>query len=134
MIDDKINNSLKELENQLKNVEAARNQVEKTVNSFDEINNSTKEYVSSLSEIKSKLDNIIILIEQDYNNKVSEFEKDRVEIIKSSMNAIRKIEEVTNSVTELLALNANLLQKKLTYTLILDGIIIVGVIVAIFLK
>ena len=108
--------------------------MEKTVNSFDEINNSTKEYVSSLSEIKSKLDNIIILIEQDYNNKVSEFEKDRVEIIKSSMNAIRKIEEVTNSVTELLALNANLLQKKLTYTLILDGIIIVGVIVAIFLK
>lgn len=134
MIDDKINNSLKELENQLKNVEAARTQVEKTINSFDGINISTKKYVYSLNEIKTRLDEIVKLIGQDYNNKVSEFEKDRAEIVKSSNNAINKIEKATNSVRETLVSNANLLQKKLTYTLILNVIIIAAVIAKIFLK
>lgn len=134
MIDDKINNSLKELENQLKNVEVARTQVEKTINSFDGINISTKKYVYSLNEIKTRLDEIVKLIGQDYNNKVSEFEKDRAEIVKSSNNAINKIEKATNSVRETLVSNANLLQKKLTYTLILNVIIIAAVIAKIFLK
>lgn len=134
MIDDKINNSLKELENQLKNVEAARTQVEKTINSFDGINISTKKYVYSLNEIKTRLDEIVKLIGQDYNNKVSEFEKDRAEIVKSSNNAINKIEKATNNVRETLVSNANLLQKKLTYTLILNVIIIAAVIAKIFLK
>lgn len=134
MIDEKINNSLKELESQLKNVEAARKQVEKTVNSFDGINNSTQKYVSSLSEIKKTLDSIVEQIGKDYVKKVSEFEKDRHEIIESSKKTIKGIDDVTNNVTELLATNANLLQKKLTYTLILNVIIIAGVIATIFLK
>lgn len=134
MIDDKINNSLKELENQLKNVEAARKQVEKTVNSFNGINDSTQQYVSSLSEIKTTLDEIIKQIGKNYENKVSEFEKDRHEIFESSKKAIKGIEEATNNITKLLASNANLLQKKLTYILILNIIIIAGIIAAIFLK
>lgn len=134
MIDERINNSLEELENQLKKVEAARKQVEKTINSFNGINDSTQKYVSRLSEIKTTLNEIIKLIRQDYKDKVSEFEKDRHVIIESSENAINKIEEATNNVTELLASNTNLLQKKLTYTLILNVIIIAGVIATIFLK
>ena len=97
-------------------------------------NISTKKYVYSLNEIKTRLDEIVKLIGQDYNNKVSEFEKDRAEIVKSSNNAINKIEKATNSVRETLVSNANLLQKKLTYTLILNVIIIAAVIAKIFLK
>ena len=47
MIDEKINNSLKELEQRLQNVESARKQVEKTVSSYDGLNKTTAEYVSS---------------------------------------------------------------------------------------
>ena len=47
MMDEKINNSLKELEQRLQNVESARKQVEKTVSSYDNLNKTTAEYVSS---------------------------------------------------------------------------------------
>ena len=35
MIDQKINNSLRELEQSLKNIDSARKQVEKTISSYD---------------------------------------------------------------------------------------------------
>ena len=108
--------------------------MEKTVISFNGINDSTQQYVSSLSEIKTTLDEIIKQIGKNYENKVSEFEKDRHEIFESSKKAIKGIEEATNNITKLLASNANLLQKKLTYILILNIIIIAGIIAAIFLK
>ena len=57
MIDQKINNSLKELEQSLKNIESARKQVEKTVNSYDGLNNTTSEYVTTLSTLTTNVKN-----------------------------------------------------------------------------
>ena len=55
MIDEKINNSLRELEQGLKSMESARKQVEKTVNSYDGLNLATAEYVSKLGTITTKI-------------------------------------------------------------------------------
>ena len=52
MIDQRINDTLKELEQALINIDSARSQVEKTVNSFDGLNSSTSEYVSQLVDCK----------------------------------------------------------------------------------
>ena len=48
MIEEKINNSLKELEEGLKDIESARKQVEKTVSSYDGLTKTTAEYVTKL--------------------------------------------------------------------------------------
>ena len=50
MIDEKINNSLRELEQGLKNVESARKQVEKTVSSYDGLNKTTADIKCSNRE------------------------------------------------------------------------------------
>ena len=55
MIDERINNSLKELESQLRNIESARKQVEKTVGSFDGLNATTNNYVQSLNAIRGQI-------------------------------------------------------------------------------
>ena len=55
MIDEKINNSLKELEQGLKDIESARKQVEKTVNSYDGLNKTTGEYVTKLGALTTKI-------------------------------------------------------------------------------
>ena len=46
MIDQRINDSLKELEQGLKNIDSARKQVERTINSYDGLHNSTSEYMN----------------------------------------------------------------------------------------
>lgn len=48
MIDQRINDSLMELEQGLKNIDSARKQVERTVNSYEGLRNSTSEYVTQL--------------------------------------------------------------------------------------
>ena len=90
MIDEKINNSLRELEQGLKNVESARKQVEKTVSSYDGLNKTTAEYVSQLGVITAKIKELVDSIGKDYDQKVKAFEKDRDTVIKAS-NAARKV-------------------------------------------
>ena len=68
MIDEKINNSLRELEQGLKNVESARKQVEKTVSSYDGLNKTTAEYVSQLGVITTKVKVIEIIYGRGKNN------------------------------------------------------------------
>ena len=75
MIDEKINNSLRELEQGLKNVESARKQVEKTVSSYDGLNKTTAEYVSQLGVITTKVKELVDSIGKDYDQKVKAFEK-----------------------------------------------------------
>lgn len=98
MIDERINKSLTEIETQLRNLESARVQVDKTVNAFDELNSTTTDYVSSLNEIHSKLADLINLVGEDYTKNVSEFKKDRAEIINSTNNLLERIDNTANDV------------------------------------
>jgi len=74
MIDEKINNSLKELEDSLNNIESARRQVEKIVTSHEALSNSTTEFVNSLNNVTTKIQIIIDLIGKDYNQRINTFE------------------------------------------------------------
>jgi DNA repair exonuclease SbcCD ATPase subunit len=129
MIEDKINNSLRELEQGLKNVESARKQVEKTVNSYNGLNKTTAEYVSQLGVITTKVKELVDSIGNDYNLKVKAFEKDRDAVIKASFVATDKLSDATedfkNSLFEI--------NKKLKYGLIVNVVTLVAIAVTVFL-
>lgn len=129
MIEDKINNSLRELEQGLKNVESARKQVEKTVNSYNGLNKTTAEYVSQLGVITTKVKELVDSIGNDYNLKVKAFEKDRDAVIKASIVATDKLSDATedfkNSLFEI--------NKKLKYGLIVNVVTLVAIAVTVFL-
>ena len=82
MIDQRINDSLKELEQGLKNIDSARKQVERTINSYDGLHNSTSEYVTQLGKLTTKVKELVTAIGTDYNQKATAFDKDRKVIIR----------------------------------------------------
>ena len=129
MIDQRINDSLKELEQGLKNIDSARKQVEKTVNSFDGLNGSTSEYVSQLGILTSKVKGLIAAIETDYNQKTAAFEKDRKSIIESANSASQKLADAT----EAFANSLNKIDTKLKYSMIVNAILFVILGVLVFL-
>lgn len=128
MIDQKINNSLKELEQSLKNIDSARKQVEKTVGSYDGLKNATSEYVSTLSTLTSKIRELIFSIEIDYKQKVSSFEKDRETIVDSTNAALQKLSDATDNFQNSL----NSVEAKLKYSLILNGVTLVALAAVLF--
>ena len=75
MIDQRINDSLKELEQSLKNLDSARKQVEKTIESYDGLHDSASEYVAQLKKITTKVEELIAAVGRDYKQKVEEFDK-----------------------------------------------------------
>jgi methyl-accepting chemotaxis protein len=123
MIDEKINNSLKELEQGLKNVESARKQVEKTVSSYDGLNKTTAEYVSQLGVITTKVKELVDSIGKDYDQKVKAFEKDRETVIKASNAATEKLSNATEEFKESLFE----IQTKLKYSLIVNAVSLVAI-------
>ena len=129
MIDQRINDSLKELEQRLKNIDSARKQVEKTVNSFDGLNGSTSEYVSQLGILTSKVKGLIAAIETDYNQKTAAFEKDRKSIVESANSASQKLADAT----EVFANSLNKIDTKLKYSMIVNAILFVILGVLVFL-
>lgn len=129
MIDQRINDSLKELEQGLKNIDSARKQVEKTVNSFDGLNGSTSEYISQLGTLTSKVKGLIAAIETDYNQKTAAFEKDRKSIIESVNSASQKLADAT----ETFANSLNKIDTKLKYSMIVNAILFVILGVVVFL-
>lgn len=132
MIDEKINNSLRELEQGLKSMESARKQVEKTVNSYDGLNSTTAEYVSKLGTITTKIQELVDTIGKDYSQKVKAFEKDRETVINASTAATEKLskasEEFKDSLVDV--------QTKLKYSLILNAVslVVIGIIVYLLSK
>lgn len=128
MIDQKINNSLKELEQSLKNIESARKQVEKTVNSYDGLNNITSEYVTTLSTLTTNVKNLIKSVETDYNQKVSAFEQDRKTIIDSANAASQKLSEASDGFKASL----NNIETKLRYSMIINIITFISLLVVLF--
>jgi uncharacterized coiled-coil DUF342 family protein len=90
MIDEKINQTLKELELGLKDLDSARKQVEKTVKSYDGLTEKTETYVNSLSAVKDKLEQLVELLGKDYKAKNLEFKSDCSKIISSCESAVEK--------------------------------------------
>ena len=129
MIDQRINDSLKELEQGLKNIDSARKQVENTVKSFDGLNGSTSEYVSQLGTLTSEVKGLIAAIETDYNHKTAAFEKDRKSIIESANSASHKLADAT----EVFASSLNKIDTKLKYSMIVNAILFVILGVVVFL-
>lgn len=127
MIDQRINESLKELEQGLKNIDSARKQVERTINSYDGLYNSTSEYVTQLGNLTTKVKELIAAIGTDYNQKVATFDKDRKVIVDSANSAIH---ELSNS-TETFKNSLNNVENKLKYSLIVNItlFVILGIIV-----
>ena len=128
MIDQKINNSLKELEQSLKNIDSARKQVEKTVGSYDGLKNATYEYVSTLSTLTSKVRELLSSIETDYKQKVLSFEKDRETIVDSTNAALQQLSDVTDNFQNSL----NSVEAKLKYSLVLNGLTLVALAAVLF--
>ena len=132
MIDEKIDNSLRELEQGLKSMESARKQVEKTVNSYDGLNATTADYVSKLGTITTRIQELVDAIGKDYSQKVKAFEEDREKVINASAAATEKLsnatEEFKNSLDEI--------RSKLKYSLIINAVSFVAIaaILLLFLK
>ena len=129
MIDEKINNSLKELEQGLKDIESARKQVEKTVNSYDGLNKTTGEYVTKLGALTTKIQELVDSIGKDYSQKVKDFENDRDTVVKAATSATDNLNNATedfkNSLSEVKA--------KLKYSLIVNAVSLVAIIAIVFL-
>lgn len=118
MIDEKINNSLRELEHGLKKLESARKQVENIASSYDGLNNTTAEYVNQLGVITTKVQELVDCIGNDYAQKVEAFEKDRDTVIKASNAATDKL---TNA-TEEFKVSLLEIRIKLKYALIISAV------------
>lgn len=132
MIDEKINNSLRELEQGLKNVESARKQVEKTVSAYDGLNKTTAEYVSQLGIITTKVKELVDSIGKDYDQKIKAFEKDRDTVIKASNAATDKLSNATEEFRK----SQFEIQTKLKYSLIINAVslVVITAIVILLLK
>ena len=132
MIDEKINNSLRELEQGLKDLESARKQVEKTVNSYNGLNATTADYVSKLGTITTRIQELVDTIGKDYSQKVKAFDEDRKTVVNASTAATEKLtnatEEFKNSLGEI--------RSKLKYSLIINAVSFVAIaaILLLFLK
>ena len=129
MIDERINNSLRELEQGLKNVESARKQVEKTVNAYNDLKNTTSAYVSQLNVISAKVKELVHLVGNDYDQKVKTFEKDRDSIITASNAAIEKLSTATEEFKDSLFK----IQTKLKYSLVVNIVSLAAIILMVFL-
>ena len=134
MIDEKINQTLSELENSLRNIDSARQQVENTVNSYSGLKVATSDYVRSLSSINDNLQELVTAIDKDYRSKAESFDKDRKNISEScqaTISAINKsVEDITNEVSS----NIDKIHRKFTYLLICNFILFVTMIILYFLS
>ena len=132
MIDQRINDSLKELEQSLKNSDSARKQVEKTMESYDGLHDSVSEYVAQLEKITTKVEELIVVVGTDYTQKVEEFDKDCKSIIESANSASQKLSEATDSFNNSL----NKIEAKQNYSLIINIVlaVILGSIIVLFIR
>ena len=128
MIDERINNTLNELEKGLINIESARKQVENTVNSFNALTGTTTEFVNQLGTITTKIHELVECIGQDYEQKVKIFEKDRDAIINASTDAIGKISNAIEDYKESLSI----IQTNLKYSMVINAISLFAIVALVF--
>ena len=132
MIDQRINDSLKELEQSLKNIDSARKQVEKIIESYDGLHDSASEYVAQLKKTTTKVEELIAAVGTDYKQKVEEFDKDCKSIIESANSASQKLSEATDSFNNSL----NTIEGKQNYSMMINIVlaIILGSIIVLFIR
>lgn len=132
MIDQRINDSLKELEQSLKNLDSARKQVEKTIESYDGLHDSASEYVAQLKKITAKVEELIAAVGTDYKQKVEDFDKDCKSVVELANSASQKLSEATDSFNNSL----NKIETKLNYSLIINVVlaVILGSIIVLFMR
>ena len=132
MIDQRINDSLMELEQSLKKLDSARKQVEKTIESYDGLHDSVSEYVAQLEKITTKVEELIVVVGTDYTQKVKGFDNDCKSIIESANSASQKLSEATDSFNNSL----NKIEAKQNYSLIINVVlaIILGSIIVLFIR
>lgn len=132
MIDQRINDSLKELEQSLKDIDSARKQVENTINSYDGLQNSTSEYVAQLENLTAKVKELVTIVGKDYKQKVADFDKNCKSIIESANSASQKLSEATDSFNNSL----NKIEAKQNYSLIINVVlaVILGSIIVLFIR
>lgn len=132
MIDQRINDSLKELEQSLKDIDSARKQVENTINSYDGLQNSTSEYVAQLENLTAKVKELVTIVGKDYKQKVADFDKNCKSIIESANSASQNLSEATESFNNSL----NKIDAKQNYCMIINIVlaIILGGIILLFIR
>ena len=132
MIDQRINDSLMELEQSLKNLDSARKQVEKTMESYDGLHDSVSEYVAQLKKITAKVEELIAAVGTDYKQKVKGFDNDCKSIIESANSASQKLSEATDSFNNSL----NTIEAKQNYSMIINVVlaVILGSIIVLFMR
>lgn len=132
MIDQRINDSLKELEQSLKDIDSARKQVENTINSYDGLQNSTSEYVAQLENLTVKVKELVTIVGKDYKQKVADFDKNCKSIIESANSASQNLSEATESFNNSL----NKIDAKQNYCMIINIVlaIILGGIILLFIR
>lgn len=134
MIDDKINNSLKEIERELQNISSARTQVDKTVASYEELKIATASYTKSLNNVKEELTSLVNTIRIDYKEIISDFKKQQKDIATVSQSTLDSLSEASEHVKMSVSASINSIQKKLIVSIILN-VVIIGIVIALhFIK
>ena len=129
MIDDKINNSLKEIERELQNISSARTQVDKTVASYEELKIATASYTKSLNNVKEELTSLVNTIRIDYTEIISDFKKQQKDIATVSQSTLDSLSEASEHVKKSVSASINSIQKKLIVSIILN-VVIIGIVIA----
>ena len=133
MIDDKINKALTELEANLRNVRSANDQVNNTVNAYKALTTSTTAYAESLSEVKDSVEKLVKAIGNDYGKKVSEFDKDRNQIVASCNQVIADVNRTIQDAKQSFDDNIKHIHNKFAYVIALNGIILLSIVLLHFL-
>ena len=134
MIDDKINNSLKEIERELQNISSARTQVDKTVASYEELKIATASYTKSLNNVKEELTSLVNTLRIDYKEIISDFKKQQKDIATVSQSTLDSLSEASEHVKKSVSASINSIQKKLIVSIILN-VVIIGIVIALhFIK
>lgn len=133
MIDEKINKALTELEANLRNVRSANDQVNNTVNAYKALTASTTAYAESLSEVKDSVEKLVKAIGNDYGEKVSEFDKDRNQIVASCNQVIADVNRTIQDAKQSFDDNIKQIHNKFAYVIALNGIILLSIVLLHFL-
>ena len=133
MIDDKINKALTELEANLRNVRSANDQVNNTVNAYKALTASTTAYAESLSAVKDSVEKLVKAIGNDYGKKVSEFDKDRNQIVASCNQVIADVNRTIQDAKQSFDDNIKQIHNKFAYVIVLNGIILLSIVLLHFL-
>lgn len=128
MIDDKINESLKEIERELQNVKSARNQVDSTVASYEALRNATSSYVTSMNNIKEEVTKLVKVVGDDYKGITTDFKRQQSEIQAMAKSALESISEAATQVETSVANSIKSIQTKLTIALVLNTLTIIAIV------